>query len=133
MLPHTECDSCCTVLREAAGKNSTLKSNAGWLQLLGRGVGVGAHQQGSQRRTVLRSVRRLQASLRGRHGLQRSALTSSTVAMSWDFIAPTAVGACTLCCLAVWVWCGDEERCLGSYNECWLKHLVSVHPTMAFL
>ena len=24
----------------------------------------------------------------------------------------------------VWVWCGDRERCLGSFQECWLKHLV---------
>ena len=24
----------------------------------------------------------------------------------------------------MWVWCGDKERCLGSYKECWLKHLV---------
>lgn len=25
---------------------------------------------------------------------------------------------------AVWVWCGDKERCKGSYRDCWLKHLV---------
>ncbi|EIE23811.1 hypothetical protein COCSUDRAFT_47447 [Coccomyxa subellipsoidea C-169] len=26
----------------------------------------------------------------------------------------------------VWVWCGDKERCKGSYRDCWLKHLA--HP-----
>ncbi|CAL8466227.1 g5763 [Coccomyxa elongata] len=26
----------------------------------------------------------------------------------------------------VWVWCGDKDRCKGSYRDCWLKHLA--HP-----
>ena len=31
-------------------------------------------------------------------------------------------------CAAVWVYCGDKEKCLGSYKECWLKHLVRGLP-----
>ena len=31
-------------------------------------------------------------------------------------------------CAAVWVYCGDKEKCLGSYKECWLKHLVRELP-----
>lgn len=26
---------------------------------------------------------------------------------------------------AVWVYCGDAEKCGAQYSECWLKHLVS--------
>ena len=32
-------------------------------------------------------------------------------------------------CAAVWVYCGDKEKCLGSYKECWLKHLVRSLPS----
>ena len=32
-------------------------------------------------------------------------------------------------CDAVWVYCGDKEKCLGSYKECWLKHLVRDGPS----
>ena len=32
-------------------------------------------------------------------------------------------------CAAVWVYCGDKEKCLGSYKECWLKHLVRGLPS----
>jgi hydroxyproline O-arabinosyltransferase len=24
---------------------------------------------------------------------------------------------------AVWVWCGDKEKCGPAYKQCWLKHL----------
>ena len=34
-------------------------------------------------------------------------------------------------CSAVWVYCGDKEKCLGSYKECWLKHLVSLLMAIA--
>jgi hypothetical protein len=27
--------------------------------------------------------------------------------------------------LAVFVFCGDQEKCKGEYKQCWLKHLVS--------
>lgn len=27
---------------------------------------------------------------------------------------------------AVWVYCGDQDKCAGVYKQCWLKHLA--HP-----
>lgn len=27
-------------------------------------------------------------------------------------------------CNAVWVYCGDQEKCGSQYQQCWLKHLV---------
>ncbi len=33
-------------------------------------------------------------------------------------------------CAAVWVYCGDKEKCKGSYKECWLKHLVGAQLCM---
>jgi hydroxyproline O-arabinosyltransferase len=30
---------------------------------------------------------------------------------------------------AVWVWCGDKQRCGDDYKHCWLKHLPWVYAS----
>ena len=36
-------------------------------------------------------------------------------------------------CAAVWVYCGDKDNCGAQYQDCWLKHLVSMLLTSSYL
>ncbi len=46
--------------------------------------------------------------------------------LSFSAILLRQVGSFIICLhFAVWVYCGDQDKCGGQYMDCWLKHLVS--------
>ena len=50
-----------------------------------------------------------------------------TYTRCWLLHPPAWQDQTVICWLAVWVFCGDAASCGDFYQQCWLKHLVSLY------